>query len=227
MDNSDLAKRMKNYEEIGKSFLTKRVPVIIRIDGKSFHRVTKKHYEKGYSQAFTSHMMSVAFNVMTEMQGCKFCYRQSDEISFLLTDYRTIQTDGWFDYSLNKLVSISAACASAAMSTILNCVTMFDSRAFSIPKDDVCNYFIWRQQDATRNSIQMVGQQNFTKTELHKKSCNNIQEMLFSERDINFNDFPAEQKRGSCIADGILDHSIPIFTKEREYIERFVNIRED
>ena len=227
MDRSDLAERMKTYESVSKSYLTKRVPVIIRIDGKSFHNVTKRNYPKGYSRVFTEHMLNVALAVMSEMQGCKFAYRQSDEISFLLTDYRTIQTDGWFNYNINKLVSVSAACASAELSLILMDRIMFDSRAFNIPKDDVCNYFIWRQVDATRNAIQMAGQLHFSKSELHKKSCNQMQEMLFSEKGINFNDFTASQKRGECIIDGKLDLEIPVFTKEREYIERFINIRED
>lgn len=122
---------------------------------------------------------------------------------------------------------------------------MFDSRVFSVPKEEVCNCLIWRQQDATRNSIEAVGQANFSHHELHKKTCNMIQEMLWSQRGINWNDFLAELKRGSCcikfqfeeIIDDprnpdqkitvcrnrwIIDHEIPIFTQDREYIERLI-----
>lgn len=122
---------------------------------------------------------------------------------------------------------------------------MFDSRAFSVPKEEVCNCLIWRQQDATRNSIEAVGQANFSHHELHKKTCNMIQEMLWSQRGINWNDFPTELKRGSCcikrrfeetIDDPrnpgqkitvcrnrwIIDHEIPIFTQDREYLERLI-----
>jgi tRNA(His) 5'-end guanylyltransferase len=118
---------------------------------------------------------------------------------------------------------------------------MFDARCFSIPKEEVCNYFIWRQQDATRNSIQMVGQANFSHKELQNKSCDKIQDMLMLEKNINWNDFDTVKKRGSCCTKtGIhtvvnmqsgeqverlsweIDTEIPIFTQDRNYVERFV-----
>ena len=75
---------------------------------------------------------------------------------------------------------------------------MFDARVFNIPKEEVANLIYWRQLDATRNSIQMVGQANFSHSELQNKSCNVIQDMLFQEKGINWNDFPTHLKRGSC-----------------------------
>lgn len=118
---------------------------------------------------------------------------------------------------------------------------MFDARCFSIPKEEVCNYFIWRQQDATRNSIQMVGQANFSHKELQNKSCDNIQDMLMTQKNINWNDFDTVKKRGSCCTKtGVhtvvnmqtgeqverliweIDKDIPIFTQDRNYIERFI-----
>lgn len=115
---------------------------------------------------------------------------------------------------------------------------MFDSRVFNIPKEEVMNCFIWRQQDATRNAIQSVGQANFSHKQLNNKSCNEIQEMLWQEKQINFNDFPTYQKRGACIIkeyydkDGtqrsrwVVDKDIPIFTQDREYIEKYLLIKE-
>lgn len=76
---------------------------------------------------------------------------------------------------------------------------MFDSRVFNIPREEVANYFYWRQLDASRNSIQMVGQANFSHKELQNKSCNDIQDMLITQKNINWNDFPTYQKRGSCV----------------------------
>ena len=75
---------------------------------------------------------------------------------------------------------------------------MFDTRVFNIPKEEVANLIYWRQLDATRNSIQMVGQANFSHSELQNKSCNMIQDMLFTQKGINWNDFPTHLKRGSC-----------------------------
>ena len=122
---------------------------------------------------------------------------------------------------------------------------MFDARAFSLPIDEVCNCLIWRQQDATRNSIEAVGQANFSHRELHGKSCNEIQEMLWSQRGINWNDYPIYLKRGACChrknvekdipdpknADSVLhvvrrewavDLEPPIFTQDRTYVERWL-----
>lgn len=116
---------------------------------------------------------------------------------------------------------------------------MFDARCFNIPKEEVTNNFYWRQLDATRNSIQMVGQANFSHKELFGKTCNMIQDMLHEQKGINWNDYPTHLKRGSCCIkvvasepDGtntvarskwIIDKEIPIFKDEgREYIERFI-----
>ena len=118
---------------------------------------------------------------------------------------------------------------------------MFDARCFNIPKEEVTNCLYWRQLDATRNSIQMVGQANFSQKELHGKSCNQIQDMLMLEKGINWNDLPIYQKRGSCCIKNIdldeygndwgngwlIDKEIPIFKGEdRNYIERFVYVGE-
>ena len=120
---------------------------------------------------------------------------------------------------------------------------MFDARCFNIPREEVANYFYWRQLDATRNSIQMVGQANFSHKELQNKSCNAIQNMLLTQRNINWNDLSTYQKRGStCIKskkivdypDGTtvernawkIDKEIPIFKNEgRNYIENLIDIK--
>lgn len=125
---------------------------------------------------------------------------------------------------------------------------MFDARCFNIPKEEVTNLVYWRQLDAIRNSIQMVGQENFSHKELQNKSCNIIQDMLMIERDINWNNFPTNQKRGTCCIKEeyypdptkayedcdidstavrtrwVIDEEIPIFKGEdRDYIEKLIN----
>lgn len=132
---------------------------------------------------------------------------------------------------------------------------MFDARVFNIPKEEVTNCIYWRQLDASRNSIQMVGQANFSHKELHCKTCNDIQDMLMLQKGINWNDFPTHQKRGTCViksdeketitednigTDGsvigttktirskwVIDKEIPIFKGEgREYIDRLIMVGE-
>ena len=109
----------------------------------------------------------------------------------------------------------------------MNKGAMFDARCFNIPKEEVTNLIYWRQLDATRNSIQMVGQANFTHKELQNKNCNDIQNMLLTEKGINWNNYPINCKRGTAVIkeDGcwIIDDSMPILKGEnRQYVDRFV-----
>lgn len=114
----------------------------------------------------------------------------------------------------------------------------FDARSFNIPKEEVCNYFYWRQQDATRNSIQMVGRAYFSHKQLLNKSCNKIQDMLMAEYGVNWNNTPTKYKRGSCCvrqydakADKkywINDGEIPIFKGDgRKYIEKLIEVNNE
>ena len=101
---------------------------------------------------------------------------------------------------------------------------MFDARCFNIPKEEACNLVYWRQLDATRNSIQMVGQANFSHKELQGKSCNMIQDMLHEQRGINWNDYPTRWKRGvAWTRHGGIDYDMPILKGEnREYVETVI-----
>lgn len=222
----DIGNRMKDYERCFEHILPKRIPVIVRIDGRAFHTITRKRFGKNWSLEFVEQMVEVSKTVANDM-GCKFCYSQSDEVSFLLTDYETVRTDGWFKYDTRKIISISASLAAAVFSRLHGRNISFDSRCFSVPQDDICNYFLWRQLDATRNAIQMAGREYFSHKQLHQKNCNMIQELLFQEHKINFNDYPTVRKRGFCIIEGKKDFDIPLFNQEREFIEKFVYVRKD
>lgn len=226
-DGLSIGNRMKEYERSSEFILPKRIPIIIRIDGRAFHTITRKRFGKNWSMEFVEQMVEMAKTLTKEIQGCDFSYSQSDEASFILTDYKTINSDGWFKYDLRKIISISSSLASAVFSRIYGKDVCFDSRAFSLPQDDVCNYFVWRQIDATRNAIQMAGREKFSHKELFQKSCSDIQEMLFTKCGINFNDFPVVRKRGFCIIGTQPDFEIPIFSKDREYIEKHVYVRQD
>lgn len=253
--NDSLGDRMKNnYENRAKTYLVRRMPVIIRLDGKAFHSFTKG-LKKPYDEIFHNTMNATMKYLCENIQGCKLGYTQSDEITLLLTDYDTLTTDAWFDNNVQKICSVSASMATMAFNKYfaLNydqfeedlyeawntsddefkyCdvlrrklhSAMFDSRCFNIPVDEVTNCFIWREQDATRNAIQMLGQCHFSHKELHGKSCNDIQDMLMLQKGINFNDMPTEFKRGVCCrryetGKWVLDKEIPIFTQDREYVE--------
>lgn len=203
MENSKatLAQRIKRYEASSDVLLTPRMPVIIRVDGRSFSKFTKR-LNRPFDQGFINAMVLSATMVMSDMQGCKVAYVQSDEASFLLTDYDKINSQGWFGYELQKMVSISAACMTAHFMSFFcdsENVAMFDSRAFNLPKEDVVNYFLWRTKDWQRNSLQMYCRSFFSHQEMHKKSREDMHEMLHSKGKNWTNDLPNQVKNGTFI----------------------------
>ena len=271
--NDELGKRMKiYYEHIPQTKLMRRTPVAIRIDGKAFHTFTRG-FRKPFDDVLITSMQQTMKYLCENIQGCVLGYTQSDEITLILVDYQTLDTCAWFDYEVQKLCSISASMATMAFNkyftfnldeyrrnslengtefdrtyweTLIKAAekgAMFDARCFNIPKEEVTNLIYWRQLDATRNSIQMAGQSYFSHSELHGKSCNDIQDMLMLQKEINWNDFPVYKKRGSCcvkkptkiITDGgelvvpkwTIDIQIPIFKGEdRKYIEDRITFEE-
>ena len=177
-----LGDRMKhNYEDRYRIYLTRRTPVIIRIDGKAFHSFTKG-LNRPYDMVLKQSMWETAKDLCENIMGCQLAYIQSDEIS-----------------------------------------------------NEVCNYFIWRQQDATRNSVEMLGLCYFNHKELHGVSCNKIQDKLMLEKNVNWNDCPTFFKRGVCIRKVVTDEGdscwekdmeIPIFTQNRKYIDDLLRTEE-
>ena len=223
---TSLGNRMKqNYEDISRYKLTRRMPAIIRLDGKAFHSLTRG-LNRPYDENFRKCMAITAISLCKQIQNVKLAYCQSDEISLLLIDYTNLDTSQWFDGNIQKMVSVSSSIASVNFSLAFSKKGYFDARTFNIPKEEVCNYFIWRQQDATRNSILGLGQKYFSHKQLHNFSCNRIQDKLFKEEKINWNDIETKWKRGFCIVNNckewIEDLEIPIFTQEREYIEKYL-----
>ena len=268
--HDDLGKRMKEfYEQVSKTKLVRRMPMAIRIDGKAFHSFTK-NFDKPFDDILIKSMQQTTKYLCENIQGCVLGYTQSDEITLILVDYKTLESSAWFDGEVQKMVSISASMATLAFNRFFadNCRewfesvpfedldkpteevdrrfkaytkafekgAMFDSRVFNIPKEDCTNLIYWRQLDATRNSIQMVGQANFSHKELHGKSCNMIKDMLMTQKGINWNNLPTHKKRGSCVirkgsGDGrmhwTIDTEIPIFKSEgREYIDKLIRADE-
>jgi tRNA(His) guanylyltransferase len=200
VNNSDaLGTRMKErYEFRARTFLPRRTHTIIRLDGRAFHSYTRG-LDRPYDQQLMDDMAKTAEHLCSEIQGAKLAYTQSDEISILLTDFESIKTEAWFDGNVQKMVSISAAMATAKFNELRpGKLALFDSRVFVIPDPvEVGNYFVWRQQDATRNSISMAAQAKFFPRQLHLKSSNEMQEMLWQEHGINWNDYDPRFKRGT------------------------------
>lgn len=258
--NDALGTRMKTfYEQVPKTRLVRRMPVAIRLDGKAFHTFTRG-FQKPFDEVLGNAMVRTMEYLCKNIQGCVFGYTQSDEITLLLIDYQTLDTDAWFEYEVQKMCSISASMATMAFnkyfqeevqkhidgtepifitdeeiklidtySRAVEKGAMFDSRVFNIPKEEACNLVYWRQLDATRNSIQMVGQANFSHRELQGCSCSIIQDRLYKERGINWNDFPTRWKRGTAwTRAGGIDFEMPILKGDgRKYVDDVIYIEEE
>jgi len=182
-----LGDRIKKYESITKHSALPNMPLVVRVDGKAFHTFTRNCI-KPFDKYIIGGMLRAAMYTATKMQGFKAAYVQSDEVTFVLTDYDTHQTDGWFDYELPKIISTSAALMSVSFLDIMkelkpeyikpNNLPTFDARAFNVPKNDVINMFLWRALDWKRNSVQMYGQSVFSHKEMQGWNEENIKRML-------------------------------------------------
>lgn len=267
MDKNSIGMRMKAfYEAPAQSQLMRREPVIIRIDGKAFHTFTRD-LKRPFDEVLVTAMQDTLAYLCEHIQGCQLGYCQSDEISLLLVDYKNLNSQGWFDYNVQKMSSIAASMATLEFNrafarnakrklfTINNlpsctmeeseyadalekCLikgAMFDARCFNIPKEEVTNYFLWRQLDAERNSTQMVARVYFSHKELQNKSCGMINHML-RENGIFLHRMAPHLLRGTTCRrieefNGItykqrnrwiIDLNMPRLVEDREYIDQYV-----
>lgn len=271
------------YEQIPKTKLMRRCPVALRIDGKAFHTFTRRFQKPfdevliksmqetmkylceniqgcvfGYTQSDEITLILVDYKKLTS--SAWFDY-EVQKICSIAASMATMAFNKAFVKEVKKYsFELSMGIHTDEERRLLDIYdkaidkgAMFDARCFNIPKEEVTNLVYWRQLDASRNSIQMVGQACFSHKELQNKSCNDIQDMLMTQKGINWNDLPTYQKRGSCCvrnkivieSDGvvataqlrdasksenewIIDTDIPIFKSEgREYIDRLVFVGEE
>lgn len=250
---------MKGYEACYDVRIPARTYTIIRLDGKGFSKYTQM-FEKPFDGKL-SMVMDTATIRLCEYMNPKFAYTQSDEISLVFTDIENIESEMIFDGKVQKLCSISASKVTAAfnatMLRVLSTLTpgeeileklrtgnfpeidaVFDARVFIIPDfRDVSNYFIWRQQDCTRNSVSMAASANYSDKELEGKSSSQKQEMLF-QKGINWNDYLPKYKRGVVImkqpfalnapnGDVVMRSKwlpaiTPIFTEDKEFLYKLI-----
>jgi tRNA(His) 5'-end guanylyltransferase len=256
MNNDALGDRMKNYENSFRNYLPKRIPVIIRVDGCHFHQLTKK-CKKPFDDDFIRTMNETAIYLCENIHGAQMAYVQSDEISILLNNYTTLHTQPWFNNNIQKMASVSAGMASSAFTRNSYKIwknlkqeeiskqqdAYFDSRIFLMPKEEVNNYFLWRQKDCSRNSVQMLARSLYSHNECNNKNNSQLQEMCF-KKEKNWNNLATSYKRGRCIikesyivetinkfsnenvsserSRWIVDNEIPIFSQNKDYINQFV-----
>jgi len=252
--SDSLGDRMKGYESVWATQLPGRMPVILRLDGKAFHSYTRD-LSRPWCPELSEVMDITAQKLCQEIQGAQIAYVQSDEISILVHGYKTFESQPWFDGKIQKMVSVSAAIASATFTSeswrlrdpgdsvpnkaSLTRPAYFDSRVYVLPESEVCNAFLWRQQDATRNSIQMLARSLYSHKELDHKNTAQLQELCF-QKGQNWNDIPTRHKRGRCIVKETytvadenvtrtrwaVDNEIPVFSQDRDYLNRLLALEE-
>jgi tRNA(His) guanylyltransferase len=269
VEGKSLGERMKEYENLTRFHLSKDFPMIIRLDGNAFHTFTRG-FEKPFDSILRSSMEETAKYLVENIPGAQMAYHQSDEISILVTNYNISNREPWFGNNTNKIVSITAAMATLSFNRIFSkkvsdCKeanlyhesrkrsaesgAIFDSRVFILPKDEVVNYFIWRQQDAIKNSVSMVAQSLFSHNSLQGMNGSQMIERIFHELGIVYDQkYTITERRGSVVhrlkvtqyektinlsggktkvikyerVEWDTDPYIPIFKDNREYIERFL-----
>jgi tRNA(His) 5'-end guanylyltransferase len=208
MSGKEIGERFKNnYEHRQRFYLTRRIPVIIRIDGRAFHTFTK-NFKRPFDQRLIDAFIYSAIKTAKQISGFKLAYCQSDEISFLITDYDELNTEAWFNYNKSKIESISASIFTgffiddlldAGSYYICNIIPSFDSRSFNVPENEITNYFLWRALDWKRNSVSMYCQSLFSHKQLLNKGHADQHEMLHSIGKNWTTDLTDQQKNGTFI----------------------------
>lgn len=199
----EISERMKLYENItAGQILIPNLPAMIRLDGKAFHSWTR-----GLRRPFDDRLQTLfdeTAKFLVEASNAVIGYTQSDEITLVLWNYAKPESQIMFDGRVSKLTSVLASMATAKFNSLVPeyipeksaSLAYFDGRVWNVPSEqEAVNCLVWRELDATRNSIQMAAQSLYSHNQLHLKNTSEMQEMLWN-KGINWNDYPARFKRG-------------------------------
>lgn len=221
-DSTAIGDRMKRHEATYRQLLPRRTYSVLRVDGRSFHSYLRG-CARPFDEAFMADMDAVAEALCTEIAGAVLAYTQSDEISVLYTDFGSTGTEPWFGGVQAKQLTIASSLATAVLNERRpGKRALFDARVFTLSDPvEVANYFIWRQRDAVRNSISMAAQARFSHRQLHQVNSGQMQDMLWREHGINWNDYPAGCKRGRTTVRVVGDRTVE-YTDKRTQEQRTI-----
>ncbi len=256
MDTTTLGDRIKNYENSCDTNIIGRLPIIIRADGKNFSRWTKaakfvKPFDKDLLEAMAHAMRTTA----EKIDGCKFAFTQSDEITFVLRNDQSLESTPWFGNRVQKICSVVASMISVHFNRWYGTALApdyFDTRVFAVPNiTEAINSIVWRQNDAVKNSVsaacyyevaKVTGKKTARKL-MHKLNRKQQQELLFKQTGINWNDYPIKFKRGvgcsrverivtingeDCQRSAWeVEYELPTFAKEQQYLKDILRVEEE
>lgn len=269
-----LSDRMKEYENIPNTRLIKRMPIMVRLDGRAFHTFTKK-MDRPFDFYFMDLMNITTKYLKDNIPDCRIAYVESDEITLALFPYKTFTTEPMFDARVQKLCSVLASTATwifnktlnewasypildyddlpddndkakeiveeygdkaekrAFALKLVNGVAMFDARCWNLPREEVLNCFLWRQQDSKRNAILSAGQSWLGKKQIEGLKCPEIIDKLLEEKDIDYWDkIPSNYHYGRTFTDFVEQDEINMnvwhfdVKEEREILEKLINCDE-
>ena len=198
-----LGDRMKGYEKLMQTHFMPRLPIIVRLDGKGFSKYTKE-FQRPYDERLSKAMTGTTMELVKETNAC-IGYTQSDEITLVYySDNPEIQV--YFDGKIQKIVSVTASIATANFNVLIKefmgkemPLAYFDARAFQVSTlGEAANAVLWREQDATKNSISMATRVFYDHREMMNKNGSEMQDMLHA-KGINWNDYPTFFKRGTYV----------------------------
>lgn len=220
-DTTSLGDRMKAYENVTRYVLPQRTYTIIRVDGRAFHSYLRGA-DRPFDYEFMRQMGSVAAALCAEISGARFAYLQSDEVSVLATDFGSVHSEPWFGGVVQKVASVAASVATATLCRLRDGSPVFDGRAFTVSTPaEVANYFVWRQRDAARNSVSMAAQAHFPHKRLQSLNGDQMQALLWSEKSVNWNDYPVQARRGALCRRVTAEEDVT-YTDKRTGAERTV-----
>lgn len=209
---------MRQYEFAYRQHLPRRTYTLMRLDGRAFHTYLKDS-DKPFDKDFVRDMDVVAQTLCMQIQGAQFAYTQSDEISLLLTDFQSLQSQAWFGGRVEKIISIAASLASAQLATLRidhPGLPQFDCRVWPMSDQvEVANYFVSRQRDAVSNSIQMLAQHYYRPASLRGRSTDELQDILLRKQGVKWSELDDGLKRGRIVYQKASpEHVMPVSNKE-------------
>ncbi len=228
MDKTSLGDRMKCYEAAYNFVFPIRLPLMLRLDGVHFSKNVKRWKSKKPYDARLAYAMQMTCKGLAEkIPGVQLVYSQSDEITILIRDDMSNDTQPWHGKELNKIMSI----ASAKASNLFNYyffkghvqyeyeeMAEFDCRGYVVPEYEVFNSLLWRQRDCTKNSVSMLARTMFSTKQLHKKNGSEMQDMMMLQHGVNWNDMPTAFKRGFCVVKKDMPKEVPARDENRKVI---------